>query len=105
MENTSALLFPSSKEPWALLALSLSSHVELSLADVRAPELHPGRAARRTEQSGWCEIPGYSEGAAGAPSRETTAMDHTCGATELPRPPVDTAEGHRHGWWPMAVMG
>lgn len=52
VENTSALLFPSSKEPWALLALSLSSHMELSPAHVRAPEPHPRRAAGRTEQSG-----------------------------------------------------
>lgn len=36
VENTSGLLFPSSQEPWALLAPSLSLHTELSPADVRA---------------------------------------------------------------------
>lgn len=51
------------------------------------------------------KLPGYSERTAGAPPRETTATDHTCGATELPGPPADTAEGHCHGWWPMAVTG
>lgn len=32
-------------------------------------------------------------------------MGHMCRATELPGPPEGTAQGHCHGWWPMAVTG
>lgn len=50
MENTSALPFPSSQEPWALLALSLSSHMEPS----------PGEQPENgTIQK--VKIPGYSQ--------------------------------------------